>query len=229
MTNIPANKMAGALRGFSDLLLKMEILEVQGFASIQKAATSVGSRGSEDVWSYTIPKSEPILFSPTILKSDTIVRPRLLVDIQTCVVADGLSCPFEQLNTTIEICDSDNSASRGPRRWHIDLANRDQEGPRTHLQDGGHWIGLSGREVEGQLDVPRHQSPPLDLILAAETIVANFYREEWSELRKSDTWNFFISQSQKLCYTAYYNQFGDALNSDRHSILDRLWVDSWTT
>jgi hypothetical protein len=144
--------------------------------------------------------------------------------------------PFIELNSTVEVFKveraDDPTARTTLKRWHVDFVPvragaPTQEGPRLHLQEGGHWVGLSDRATMLQMDEPRHLHPALDLILLSETVMANYYPDEWKAIRDDQTWMQIVRQSQELCFPAYAARFMDCLQGRPRSVLADCWTDRW--
>jgi len=107
-------------------------------------------------------------------------------------------------------------------RWHFDLANPGQDGPKYHLQFGG-----NAREKEWYwfpeiISLPRFTYPPMDLILICQMIAANFYYEDYSQLRKTPEWMSIVRKSQTHLALEYYQSCVTAIERER-SLLDDLW------
>ena len=107
-------------------------------------------------------------------------------------------------------------------RLHFDLANKDQPGPKYHLQVGGkprddefHWFPDS-------LGVPRILHPPMDLVLATELIAANFYPESYREFNREAHWVASMRTSQEYLLAAYLAEATKAVREGK-SLLDTLW------
>ena len=111
-------------------------------------------------------------------------------------------------------------------RIHFDLANKNQPGPRYHMQVGGrahegemHWF------PEG-LAVPRMPHMPLDLVLAAELVAATFYKEQYDDIAREPSWKGARRASEEHLLKAYLERVDAALrNGD--SVLGALWNDPW--
>ena len=107
-------------------------------------------------------------------------------------------------------------------RLHFDLANKDQPGPKYHLQVGGkphddefHWFPDS-------LGVPRILHPPMDLVLATELIAANFYPEDYEKFKREAPWVDSMRTSQEYLLAGYFDQATKALKNKK-SLLDTFW------
>src|SRR5260370_1397775 len=67
------------------------------------------------------------------------------------------------------------SLGRVMLRFHFDLAEPPQSGPKYHIQIGGVPHGGELWWLPPSLNLPRIAHPPIDLVLACEMIAANFF------------------------------------------------------
>lgn len=134
----------------------------------------------------------------------------------------GLTGRFAELNTTLELYSDGDLLDR----WHVDLANEAQAGPLFHLQHGGHSAGNSMRSREGKLGEPRWPHPPMDLILASELIVANFFPASWRKMQGNSTWSTLIRDAEAFCYHGYFQEMHRYLSgtAKQGSLLRQFWA-----
>lgn len=156
-----------------------------------------------------------------------MVFPVLMAKGITVTQDDRRTPPFDHLDIALEISDELN---RPMARWHLDLANKDQDdvfqsGPLTHLQYGGHQHG--DRAVDAPLKAPRWCHPPMELALFCEVIAANFYEEAWNALREDPAWCRAIGTFQRLCYTAYVEKIRASLSVSSSTALNVMWANAW--
>lgn len=223
--------MATAIDAACGALLERDIIDSQSYGSIGHAIGQVRANGMESkAWRYSISASSPLTFSQVIdVDLNEIITPRiyLTVDVDDSLAARNVP-PFSDLNCVLEILGED---SRIIMSTHIDLAEKNNAGifqgaPLYHLQFGGHRPG-GDRTQENRLKVPRLMHPPLDLLLALDILVANFFPDKWEELRQDPSWIAAICQSQKLCYTTYVSKLADCLNEANATVLEQLWAPVW--
>lgn len=67
---------------------------------------------------------------------------------------------------------------------------------------------------------------PLDVVLLCEVVVANFYPEDWAELKNLPGWNDPIVASQKLCIIPFLNELQRKVGVSSRSLLDHMWAQS---
>lgn len=225
---ITARVMAMNLRQLSSELLTMGVIEDGAVPAIESAVAKLSSQKNSAKWGYDIEKSNPIKFKP--IDHGRLGRIHILLTLQlaySCADRDGRAGGFEKLNVTFE-CRHFSSKLLG--RWHIDLANIDgvsQEGPLFHLQFGGHSAG-GDRGDEFKLEVPRWGHPPMDLVLACELVVANFFPSSWKENRDSAAWYHLVRDSEALCLQHYYERIWNHLSvsGKKTTLLHKSWVAS---
>ena len=126
------------------------------------------------------------------------------------------------------IVDVFRSGGAGKRRvmvrHHFDLANQGQEGPRYHVQIGG---GADDDEYcwhPRQMALPRLLHLPVDLILACELVVANFFPDEYKTLRDEPEWEALVRRSEDYFVRPSVTKWlGGIDRDDRPSLLHAAW------
>lgn len=218
-----ATTMAMRLRQLSRVLLDEHLIESDSINAIEKAAVMLEGQKKNPAWNYSITPTDPIRFSPVATKKTDYVQPSLQVALGvTGGHENGIKGYFSLLNTTLEI----HSEGRLIDRWHVDLANEGQAGPVFHLQHGGHSSGSTMRQTEEILSVPRWMHPPMDLVLACELVVANFFQKTWLQLRKDPKWMSLVREAETFCYTDYFNAFSTHYSDPKRNetMLQKLWA-----
>jgi hypothetical protein len=224
--------MGLALRQMSSLLVEVGIAAGETTSNVNEAATSLIRQGGKTAWTYHLDLARPIVFSPAPHSKYGSIVPRIGAYI---AVKEGRDAdpPFEILKLSLEIT---SAAGEKLQRWHVDRANvadeaeeaeeEYQDGPLYHLQIGGHWRG-GDRSLEVDLDVPRWCHPPLDAVLLAEMVAANFYPSQWVDLHAKSSWCNVVQQSQRLCFTDYMQKMLAVLNVGRSTALAEMWASTW--
>ena len=107
-------------------------------------------------------------------------------------------------------------------RVHFDLANKEQPGPKYHVQVGGnsrpeelHWFPEA-------LAVPRLLHTPFDLLLACELVAATFHPSQFEDISREPSWIGSIRVSQQHLLKDYFARALDAVSSG-NSVLEELW------
>lgn len=229
MNRIPtAKEMASHLAYLSNLLCEEELIQPESKVYLDASVVLLRQLGKLRSWKYTIEASEPIKFVPIADKKLGQIAPRLYMTIVVQEPKKKEQLPFSQLVTVIEVWDVLENQLQS--RWHIDLANRNtdgtyQAGPLFHLQCGGHKP-QGNRQDDLKVSIPRWASPPMELILTGEMIVANFYPEKWDKICQQRKWLELIWTAQQLCYPLYIERFQNALFKQQ-SVLRALWAKEW--
>lgn len=185
------------------------------------------------VWGYAIDASHPLLFRPT-----TVDRTRLQADIY-CKIwwRDPAKLPVE-LNVVVRVWCLDIAVSHremfdavglrdviarvGRRvmlRYHFDLAEDDQSGPRFHLQVGGNSMPDETCWLPETISTPRIGHHPLDLALASELVALNFYSIEAGRIFKDATIRGVVRDSQAALLRDYYTWCAQVLQDGNESLL----------
>lgn len=193
---------------------------------------------SKTSWKITIEPSHPILFK--ICEVDGY---RLQVDI-FCFVSYPEST-IQDWNETITIriwsdderlffrksLDSINIEKRINKfginrrvmaRFHFDRANPGQAGPRFHLQIGGKQHEDEYCWYPKVLEVPRFIHHPMNLMLACEFVIANFFSEKYDKISNEVTWHRALKRCQEEYLIPYFKT--NLKNWDNEeSLLKYLW------
>lgn len=179
-------------------------------------------RGQGDIvnWGLRVEQEKPILFRETEDVDGKTIQPRLYASLK--VNGDHEGFPFEAWNIALEVFYKEENPVP-LMRWHFDLANNNQSGPHTHLQGGGHFRDHRPHDIP--LKIPRWYAPAFDLILLAETIVANFYEDDWfDKIRDDRTWCSHVNKSQSLCFKPFIKQMTNCLAQSNVTLLKNVWV-----
>jgi hypothetical protein len=229
LNRIPtAKEMASHLAYLSNLLCKEELIYPKSKSYLDAASGKLRKLGGVQSYEYTIEETKPINFVQTSSKKLEQIAPRVYIDVAVKLPAKNDVPPFNRLVTVIEVWDI--SKNKLQSRWHIDLANRFdngtyQAGPLFHLQGGGHKP-QGNRQEELKVSIPRWPFPPMELILTCEIIIANFYPDKWEKIRNQKKWRELIQVAQSMCYPVYFQRVQNCLEQNQ-SILNALWAAEW--
>ena len=209
-------------------LYKEGVIESENLAHIEQVCVNLKKWGRVKSWEYTIEPAKPIEFIAIKGKKIQQIAPRVYLDVAVKPPKTDNEPPFSRLVTVIEVWDVANKELQ--LRWHIDLANRFEEGtyqagPLFHLQGGGHQP-QGDRTKDLKVSIPRFPTPPLELILTCELIIANFYPEQWEILKRQRGWLELIQIAQHLCYAVYFQRVQNSLTAQQ-SLLNVLWAQEW--
>ncbi|RKZ35424.1 MAG: hypothetical protein DRQ49_19440 [Gammaproteobacteria bacterium] len=227
LNKIPtAREMSSNLARLSNLLCQAELIQPYSKNYLDRVSGKLRKFGRSQSWQYTINVSAPIDFVAISTKKLGHIAPHVYINVAVKPPDTDDSSPFTKLNNTIEVIDLSNSDLQS--RWHIDLANLKEDGiyqagPLFHLQGGGHKPHAD-RKKELKVSIPRWASPPMELILTCEMIIANFYPEKWKIIKRQQGWLELIKVAQQLCYPQYCQQIQDCLSGKPQSVLEALWA-----
>lgn len=220
-----AKEMADALRQTGRALHQKKIIEPGNvFEDIARITVAHGKENF--IWSYEISKSNPIVFKRKHdLHLNKTIQPQIYASISVQRSPAGGVC-FKRLDLALEVLDDEGNVLI---KHHIDFANSPkeqfQEGPLFHLQFGGHTPGYT-KSFEVPIKEPRWLCFPLDVVLLCEVVVANFYPEDWAELKSLPGWNDPIVSSQKFCIIPFLNALQSKASVSSRSLLDQVWAKS---
>jgi len=229
MDKIPtAKEMSQQLTYLSRLLYNKKLIPRNTKNSLDSAISELNRFQTKTEWEYIIKASTPIKFVPTDDKKLGKIVPQVYLDVAVKPPERDDISPFIRLDTKIEIFDIKGNLQS---RWHIDLANLKengeyQAGPLFHLQGGGHKP-QNDRKEELKISRPRWAIPPMELILTCEMILANFYPEQWENIRTEKGWLKLIHIAQSMCYSAYIKRMQNSFSQKSTSILTEMWASKW--
>jgi len=205
------------------------------------------TRGEEKTWGYKIFNEAPIRFKPS---PETGYDP--IVDVYCDIRWDGKSsipveqdivlrvwCRAEKLGYREEfdsliICDKLTSPGNHPgrvvSRFHFDRVNHEQGRsrqyhPRHHMQVGGNAPEYELCWFPTGLDLPRITHHPMELFLTCQFVAANFFTEEYAEIRDNGDWKTYLHYVQDAVLTEYYTKCLAIISGSRgkkQSLLDQL-------
>ncbi len=212
------------------------LAEALGRISAALAAPKVGKgkHRRHPRWRLVIRPDLPLSFVPT-----TTLKHRLKIDIHCDLSEPTAGAPTGSHNIAVRVWALDKSlwfreafdattladqiAASGRRvvcRFHLDLANPGQLGPRFHLQIGGNTLADEFYWHPKTLDVPRFCHHPLNLLLTCEFILKTFYPEHYDQVADDPTWAAAVKVAQKSYLAPYFERLH---NFDESLLLRRLW------
>lgn len=225
-----ASDMANALDAACQALHEVNVLEDDFWSSLSATISQLRAKKNETSWYYSVSASNPLTFKPIINDDlNQIITPRIYATIEVEeALCEKKVPPFVNLNCVIQVLAEDGQILL---HTHMDMADKNEHGlyqhaPLFHLQVGGHHPG-SDRRSELRLKEPRLPYPPVDILLACEIVVANFYPAEWRSLRINPSWILAICKSQHLCLSTYIDRLSSCLNVSSYTASHHLWADVW--
>jgi hypothetical protein len=193
-------------------------------------------------WGYTITHDQPLRFKPSKPPNGVMMQVDIYCDVRwmdddTPVKQDIKVRTWSEHDETIFDPDRDaqrvferladptrTHRGRVVSRFHFDKANPDQKlGPEYHLQIGGNPEEYELCWHPKKVNVPRFDYRPMELFLVCQMIAANFFWDEYLEIREKREWREELILYQDLLLERHYE---DCLNLIRshESLLDGLWV-----
>ena len=225
-----AQEMATALLYLHQQLTTLELIDYSQSNGVVDAASKLKGLGSSKSWRYRLERSKPLILIPVLsAKLNADIYPKIFIEFgvdEALLKEKGF--PLNTLNLTLEIINESNGNLI--HRSHIDLATcnnegKYQDGPIFHLQFGGKSGAKENEPDIIKLRRPRWLHPPMDLILMTEMLIANFYPEKWSKLKKQDNWVALVAESQILCYKPYFDIAIEKVA--KYSLLSSFWASNW--
>lgn len=223
-----AKEMATAVKFMCDKLLGMNVLEPVSYDAVYKLNNVLREQGDNKSWEFSVAHDQGLVFRACADRHRNIYNPVVSVDGISVNDRNEMLPPLSKLDISLELRYQHTGRIH---RWHFDQANmrsdgRAQQGPRYHLQFGGH--AHDDRAHDMPIKEPRWAHPPMDLILLIEAVTANFYPNEWEQVRSDNQWCFHVQMAQRLCLTRYCAKLQEHINVSSGTLLDSLWGDRWT-
>ena len=233
-------KMATNLNRLAYLLKRNDLIPEQTRRILQTSANNVLT-SPENEWELVVYPENPIEFK--IAESDNRIKPDLFCDLRA---SNDDSFPLsylrlvirawsiqrnisyrpgldsEEILRRIERADTDN---RVISRCHFDTCDSGQYAPYYHFQLHGDPEDNEIYWYPNTIELPRFPSPPLDLILACEIIVATFFPTKHRLLVEQGEWTKLIKESECYLLSNYFRKVVEYLdNCDFHdkTLLHRL-------
>jgi hypothetical protein len=115
----------------------------------------------------------------------------------------------------------DNNNERVILRFHIDKKKKgtETEEPLYHMNFGGIQSGNEISWFPKSINVPRFYFSPMDIILATEFILMNFYSAETFELREDPEWKSIITTAQELFLKPCIENYSSFINDNTNTFL----------
>lgn len=191
-------------------------------------------------WGYTINHDMPLRFTRSMvdgveLQVDVYCDVRwaeadvpVKQDIKVRVWSEHDPIIFDPARDSSEIQDELTAPYRDPpgrvvQRFHFDRANQNQPGPMYHFQVGGRPESYELCWHPESVKVPRLSFQPLELFLTCQIVAANFFWDDYIEIRNRSEWRAEVLQYQDLLLVDHFQECLDAIQSHK-SLLDTLWM-----
>lgn len=232
-------RMAMNIRRISYILKKTGLITEQSKRIMEEAAANVSS-SPETNWELVIQPENSIKFVKS--ESDDRVKPDIFCEI---VASDSKDYPLSHLRLVLRVWSIQQNVSYRPEwdsnqilekleasysydrvisRCHYDTCTKTQYAPYYHFQFHGtpgddelYWFPYT-------IELPHFPSPPIDLILAIEIVVATFFPKTHQRLLQDGTWVNIIKESELFLLNKYFERCTSYLETNPRyvTLLDRL-------
>ena len=239
--------LAHQLRPVLEAESRYRIMDAANNAQSYRPNSTGHQRGRSQIgqapWRVYIDSENSMRFKPSEL--DSRLAPDIFCDIEGPTSVDWphskqkLVIRVWSLDKTLSFRDewdsdklsdslADGSSARVMLRLHFDRSDPDQEAPVFHLQIGGHPRNPQ-RELcwfPETVNIPRLLYPPMDLVLASEVVVANFFPSLFERLLETGEWTSLVNHSEAFLLESFYrkchNECNEVSRSSR-TLFDRWW------
>lgn len=193
-------------------------------------------------WGYTINHDDPLRFKSTQIPNGVKLQVDIYCDIRWTddddkpVKQDIKVRIWSQHDETIFNPNRDSEEvfaqlsnpdrlypGRVVSRFHFDKANPNQVGPEYHLQFGGIPEDYELCWHPKKVNVPRLIYQPMELFLTCQMIAANFFWDEYLEIREKPEWKSELVLYQNTLLYDYYQRCLDSITR-KDSLVDTLWM-----
>ena len=228
MNAISGREMGMSLEATVRRYYELGVLEGGSCTAVSTAVTRLKKAKASNSWDYSISKGDPIKFKDrTDPRDNSTFNP--LIMVEKISVDTNEDFPYHEW-VAVLVLEYKERGKTCPR-WHFDLGNAGQPGPRLHLQYGGHHH--EDRGLDASLKAPRWSNFPLDVILLMEVVAANFFEDVWKEtLRDDRSLRKNIKLSEGLCYAPLSRKLSSYLDDIKGveanaTFLSGCWNDKW--
>jgi len=227
MTGISAREMAASIEVSVRKYVEAGILEADSIGAVAPAVARLRSERTSTSWEYSISRGDPIKFAECVDRQNG-EKFNPLIMVEKIRVRTEEEFPYLDW-VTVLVLEYKDRARECPR-WHFDLGNEGQSGPRLHLQYGGHFH--EDRNLDANSKVPRWSAFPLDTVLLLEIVAANFFEKQWKAvLREDRTVLKHVKTSEELCYRPLSERLNNYLTNPavgrELTFLRSCWNDQW--
>jgi len=234
-----AYRMATNLNRMAYELKRHKLITDQSRQILNEAASNLQS-GSSDNWELIITPEHPLEFVQT--ESDERLKPDIFCKIKASNTGDW---PVSSLRLVLRVWSTRPDISfrqewdseevkrnfdllqdykRVMFRCHYDSSSPEQYAPIFHLQFGGTPRKDECYWFPHFLELPRFTSPPIDLVLVCERVVASFFPSTYMKLCQLRNWISLIQESEQFFMKNFYEVCSRCINqiSREHTLLGYL-------
>jgi len=213
--------MATNLNRIAYLLKRNGIITENSRRILHQAAANVLAHPEKE-WELVVYPENPIEF--TVAESDDRLKPDIFCEIEA---SDNEDFPLSHLRLVLRVwsiqrnlsyrpqwdsinilekLEGNHSSNRVMSRCHYDTCTKAQYAPYYHFQFHGtpranelYWFPYT-------IELPHFPSPPIDLILACEIVVATFFPTTYQQLLQDGSWVNIIKESEESVLSKYFER-----------------------
>jgi len=193
-------------------------------------------------WGYTISHDQPLQFVPSRPPNGIEMQVDIYCDvrwtddnipakqdIKVRIWSDHGETIFDPNRDALHVFEQLADPARTYRgrvisRFHFDKADPNQKhGPEYHIQFGGKAEEYELCWHPNRINVPRLDYRPMELFLACQVIAANFFWNEYLEIREKREWREELILYQDLLLEDHYENCLTLIRN-HESLLDGLWI-----
>lgn len=223
---------------YIEYLSDLAIWEGKTKRKLRNLSHSIRYTGNNDIlWELLIDCDEPLEFKATEI--DKRLQPDIFCELEISKnhefnlkeyklviriwsICEKMSYKKERDSDDIKKILESQDYKRVMFRCHMEKTTTKNE-PIIHMQFGG--IQRDGRIKEcffspKNLKVPRFLVPPLDLVLAVQIIIANYFPEEYKKLKDDEKWSEMVKKSEMMFQGCFYKKCSDNINTNIISLYD---------
>jgi len=214
-----AKRMATNITRLRGMLKKHKLVADETLWIMNEAASQVGSCPPKE-WEILITPDRPVEFVRT--ETDDRLRPDVFCNIKA--TTNG-TLPLSHLRLVLRVWSVTKDMSFRPDwdsnrirqefrrigafsrvmfRCHYDNCSPQQYAPIFHMHFGGDPTNGEHCWFPHFLELPRFPSPPIDLILACELVVATFFPSVHRKLMQNGAWISLIQESESFFLGEFY-------------------------
>lgn len=204
---------------------------------------ALGKKARKPPWTLKIQPTRPLTFVGT--DGEAAVKHNLEVDV-CCSISepDKSGTAQGEHNIAVRVWSKDDAtyfrdaldaeSLRAPLeaqrrrvmlRFHFDLGNKDQEGPKHHLQIGGKGQANDYAWLPENWKLPRFAHFPVNLALVCEFVGRTFFPKAFARIAEEPTWKNAVMNAEKTYLLPFLNALPYVtVDSDRHETTFLSWA-----
>lgn len=209
----------------------------------KRKRAALSRKAPKPPWQIKIQPTKPLMFGAT--DSEIAVKHNLEVDV-CCSITEPDKSGTAQGEHIIAVRvwsrddatyfrdEFDAEALRTPLkaqrkrvmlRFHFDLGNKDQEGPKYHLQIGGKGQATDYAWLPENWKLPRFAHYPVNLALVCEFVGRTFFPKAFERIAEEPTWKNAVMTAEKTYLLPFLGALPYvSVDVDRHKATFLSWA-----